>query len=278
VEPVAALRRTTVPVRLAIAVSVAASACSGVDEITTPTADVPETVAMGVLPEPLTGTPTLPPPPSPPTTAPATAEAVPDEPIELPLTDHVDDDRILFIGDGTIASALPPGDRQLCDALSVFGWNVEIDAFAGVDDLSYVSAVLDLRLRPDDDLDWDAIALWVGNELPPDGLAVEELEATLDATIERAAPRPVVLYTLTELGELRVPFNEVIRSRAEEHTNVAVIDWAELAGDADEVLEDDAVTLASDGLKRLPLITAQALGEAPGDPIGGCDVGVDTET
>lgn len=248
--------------------------CAGIDEITAPTVDVPETVALGVMPEPLSDSPTLPPPPSPPTTGSASGPegTVPPEPLALPLHDHVDGNRLLMIGDGTLASAAPGADRQLCDALSVFGWEAEIVTFPGVDDLSYVPAVLDLRVRPDDGVDWDAVVLWVGNELPADSLGVDELTDTLDAAIERLAPRPVVLYTLTELDEGRATLNEIIRSRSDEHPNVAVIDFGELAGAADEVLELDGVSLSSDGRKRLPLITAQALGEAPVNEDGGCVV------
>ncbi len=246
--------------------------CAGIEEISTPTVDVPETVALGVMPEPLSDSPTLPPPPSPPTTVgePAPEDTVPSEPLALPLRDHVDGHRLLMIGDGTLASAAPGTDRQLCDALSVFGWEAEVVTFAGVDDLTYVPAVLDLRLRPEEGVDWDAVALWVGNELPADGLGVADLTETLDATIERLAPRPVVLYTLTELDAGRVTFNEIIRTRSDEHPNVAVIDFGELAGAAEEVLELDGVSLSSDGRKRLPLITAQALGEAPVNDDGGC--------
>lgn len=255
-------------------VFVVVAGCAGVDEISTPTVDVPETVALGVMPEPLSDSPTLPPPPSPPSTSgdPGPEGTAPPEPLALPLRDHVDGNRLLMIGDGTLASAAPGADRQLCDALSVFGWEAEIVTFPGVDDLSYVPAVLDLRLRPDDGIDWDAVVLWVANELPADGLGIDELTGTLDAVIERVAPRPVVLYTLTELDEGRATLNEIIRTRSDEHPNVAVIDFDELAGAADEVLELDGVSLSFDGLKRLPLITAQALGEAPVNEDGGCAI------
>lgn len=263
-----------VPIALvALTVPLLAACGGGTHEIATPTVDVPETVAIGVMPAPLTDSPTLPPPPSPPsTTAPDSGSAAtePLGPLEGALRDHVDGDRLLFIGDGALASVTADVDRQLCDALSVFGWEAELDAFPGNDDLSYVSAVLDLRFNPENDLDWDAIVLWVGNEIPADGLGIAELTETLDATIERVAPRPVVLYTLSELDSGRVQFNEIIRSRAEEHAHVAIIDWAELGGPAGEVLELDGVSLSGDGRKRLPLITAQALGNAEPDGDGGC--------
>lgn len=252
--------------------------CQGADDVATPTADVPETVAIGELPETLTDSPTLPPPP--PAPADTSGTTVPPGAVEQlvpPFNTAVDGDRLLFIGDGTLASAAPDVDQQLCDALSVFGWEAEIDAFVGADDLSYVSAVLDLRLRPDDGLDWDAVVVWVGNELAPDALGTTELEEVLDATAERIAPRPLIVYTLTELTPAHAELNEVIDEVAGRHANVGVIDWGEQAGLASEVLEFDGVTLASDGHKRLPLITASSLGEAPEDQDGGClEPGVDT--
>lgn len=277
--------RRTVSVGVVVTAAALLAACQGTDEAATPTADVPSTAAIGSMPDSLTDSPTLPPPPSPPSTTvetSATDSTAPDgtvAPLTGPFSERLVGDRLLFIGDGTLASAAPPADQQLCDALSVFGWEAEIDTFPGTDNLSYVSAVLDLRLRPDDGIDWDAVALWVGNEVPADGLGTEELADVLDATIERVAPRLVILYTLTETDEGRSDFNAIIRDAARRHPNVGVIDWAESSGPVDEVVELDGVTLASDGRKRLPLITASALGEAPADQDGGClEPGVETDT
>ena len=50
------------------------------------------------------------------------------------------------------------------------------------------------------------------------------------------------------------------------HPNVVVIDWAELGGDAGDVLDDDGVSLTDDGLKRLPLQTAAVFGRGTGRP------------
>jgi hypothetical protein len=264
---------------LGLAAVLAATACRGLDDVSTPTADVPDTAALGVLPEPLTDSPTLPPPPPAPTgevagtTVPATAGG----PVAPPFADSLEGDRLLFIGDGTLASAAPDNDQMLCDALSVFGWQAEIDAFEAPADLSYVSAVLDLRLRPEADLDWDAVVLWVANEVPPLGLAPDDLAAVLDETAERIAPRLLIVYTLTETDTARADLNTTIREVAARHPNVGVVDFAEQAGAASEVLLDDGVSLASDGLKRLPLITASAFGEAPIGLDGGClEPGVDT--
>ena len=265
---------------LGLAVMLTATACRGLDDVSTPTADVPDTAALGVLPESLTDSPTLPPPPPPPDTevaVPTTTPSTTGGPVGTPFADALGGDRLLFIGDGTLASAAPDNDQLLCDALSVFGWQAEIDAFEGPADLGYVSAVLDLRLRPEAGLDWDAVVLWVANEVPPLGLAPNDLAALIDTTAERIAPRLLVVYTLTETDSARADLNAVIREAATRHPNVGIVEFAEQAGAADEVLLDDGVRLASDGLKRLPLITASAFGEAPIGLDGGClEPGVDT--
>ena len=187
----------------------------------------------------------------------------------MPIGGAVSGDRVLFIGDGTLLSAAPPNDSRMCDSLTLFGWDAELDAVDS-DDLTFVDEVLDARLAPDDDLDWDVVALFIGNQLPPDELAVDELEEVLADTIERVAPRPVMLYTLSETDRSREQLNEVIRAQPDEHPNVVVIDWAELGGAAAEVVADDGYSLTDDGLKRLPLQTAAVFGEAPVDQDGRC--------
>lgn len=264
---------TTRPLRLgAVGIVALLVACGGTDERTLVTADVPDTVALGVLPDPLSNSPTLPAPPSAPvaptSTSAATTTVVPGA-IEGPVGGAVEGDRVLFVGDGTLESAAPGNSSRMCDALTLFGWDVEF-AVASSDDLSFVEEALDERFVPDDDLDWDVLALFVGNELAGDALAVTEITEALDDAISRLAPRPVVLYTVSEVDPTDAALNDAIRSRAEEHPNVVVVDWAELGGDASEVIGDDGVSLTDDGRKRLAMQTAAAFQEAPEDQDGDC--------
>ena len=189
-------------------------------------------------------------------------------PIDGLIGDVAGGDRVLFVGDATLASAAPPADIRVCDALTLFGWDAEIDTSSG-DGLGFVDDILDDRLA-DDDIDWDVLALFVGNQLPLDELSVDELTEALDRAIERVAPRPVMIYTISERDRFQRQFNEVIRSRPDVHDNVAVVDWAELGGPAGEVLQLDGVTLTDDGLKRFALYTAQQMGQAPDDQDGDC--------
>jgi hypothetical protein len=81
-----------------------------------------------------------------------------------------------------------------------------------------------------------------------------------------------VIYTLTETDVGRAALNDVIRDRPRFHSNLVVIDWAEItsADDADLLLVDDGPFLTEEGSGRLVLFTAAALGEPPGEPPGEC--------
>jgi hypothetical protein len=252
----------------------AVGACGGGDDQTVLPApvNVPETVAIGVLPAPLSDTPTLPAPPPPPTTAPpaVTTTTAVIGPIEGPLAEYVSGNRLLMIGDALLAPGAPRNEGLMCQALTLFGWDTEIDAEPG-HDLGFVDEVLDARFEAATDPPWDAVALMVGNELDGADPAVAAAFAEgLDALIERIAPTPVVLFTLPVVDVGRAELNDIIRDRPNSYVNVAVIDFAEKGGDADEVVDDAGLALTDDGNKRLSVITAAAVGKAPGDTEGEC--------
>jgi hypothetical protein len=261
---------------LAIGLAVVLAAC-GDDDVTTTTSivDVPETVAMGVLPpQPVQAT--LPAPPPPPTTEPisTTSPAPPasEGPIEAPLGELVGGNRILLVGDSILASTAPRNGGQLCDALTLFGWQAEIDAVSdrGID---FAAGVLDARIAPDDDqdVDWDVVALSFGSDVDgTDADAVGEFGSELGELIDRLAPRPVLLYTLVEQGEGRAAINEVIRAQPESRPNVLVIEFADAGADGVAVLDDAGRGLTDDGMKRFSIRTAAAVGDAPGDEEGAC--------
>ena len=152
---------------------------------------------MGVLPQPLTDAPTLPAPPPPPTTVPVSvATTVVIEPVSEPVADHVEGDRVLLIGDSMLASAAPRNDGLMCVALTLFGWDTEIDAEAG-QELDFLEQVLDARFDPDGGDDWDVIGIMFGsNSTAPIPDWQRRIGEALDAVITRVAPRPVVLFTL----------------------------------------------------------------------------------
>lgn len=267
---------------MVIGLAIVLAAC-GDDDVTTATSliDVPETVAMGVLPQQLSGAPTLPPPPPAPTTQPAvtttSAPPQPEGPIEAPVGDLVSGGRILLVGDSVLASAAPRNRGQLCDALTLFGWQAEIDAVSdrGID---FASTVLDARMTTndgnDDDnsaADWDVVALSFGSDVDGDDPgAVARFGDILADLVDRVAPRPVLLYTLVEVDDGREAINDVIRAVPETHPNALVVEFADAGGDGVAVLDAAGRRLTSDGMKRFSIRTAAAVGDAPGDGDGAC--------
>jgi hypothetical protein len=253
---------------------VVASACRGGEDETVQPAliDVPETVAIGVLPAPLSDSPTLPAPPPPPTTTPASTSTttVVTGPIVGPVADHVSGNRLLMIGDALLATATPRNDGLMCDAVTLFGWETEIDAEPG-HDIGFAGDVLDERLEPDGEEPWDVVALMIGNELDGSDPAIASAFAEeLDRLIERIAPRPVVIFTLPVADPGRSVLNDIINDRPNSYPNAVVIDFATKGGAADEVVDDTGLALTDDGNKRISVITAAALGKAPGGATGEC--------
>jgi hypothetical protein len=251
----------------------------GDDDVTTAPSlvDIPDTAAMGVLPQQGSGASTLPAPPPPPTTATtSTTTSAPPEPVgpvAAPLGQLVNGDRILLVGDSVLASAAPSSGGQLCDALELFGWQAEIDALSdrGID---FASGVLDARLTPADETnpDWDVVALSFGSDVDGnDSAAVAEFGTELGDLVDRVAPRPVLVYTLVEQGHPgRAAINDLIRALPGSHPNVLVVEFADAGDDGVAVLDSDGKRLTDDGMKRFSIRTAAAVGDAPGGSDGAC--------
>jgi hypothetical protein len=232
--------------------------------------DVPDTVAIGVLPSPAADTATLPSPPPPPTTtAPSTTAPPLTEPIEAPLADDVAGNRILMIGDSVLASTAPRNGGLMCDALVLFGWEVEIDAEPGRS-VDFAHDVLDERLEEG----WDAFALSFGNQVDgTDPNAVAAFERELELVLARLEPQPVAVFTVLE-GidgvEGREAVNEVIRALPEAHPNVLVTEFADAGSDGVDLADEDGLVLTEDGMRRLSMRSAAAVGNAPDEADGQC--------
>jgi hypothetical protein len=264
------------------------------DELTA-TAISDGTVPLGGIPDPLSTAPVVVSSPSVPTAVSTSTTTVPLPRIEAPIGQAVDGDRLIFIGDSLLASMSPNNNARLCDVASSFGWQVEIDSQtdAGTD---FATTVIDAQFPGTDEqsgdatsgdessdesgdesgsgeaiADWDVVALVFGSEVDGgDDDAVTEFEDALDAAVARLAPRPTLLYTLTEVGRSRAAINAAIEDVAERHPNTVLIDFAELGGPADEVLEGEGRRFNEDGRKRFSVQTAAVLAEAPGGPDGRC--------
>ncbi|MDW3213525.1 MAG: hypothetical protein R8G01_05990 [Ilumatobacteraceae bacterium] len=232
-----------------------------------PVNGVPETVALGAFPEPLTSPVTIPPPPS--TVAAATSAPTtepPRDPITGPIGGEVFGNRLLVIGDTVIASTAPRFDGEMCAVLEAFGWQAEIAAEPGRF-VEFGREVVDARIVPDEP-EWDAAAVMLGNHFDGD---VAAFRSELETLIAELDPRPVLLYTLVEDDTFQTDLNEVIRDLPRFHPNLVILDWAQIAADeAEVILADSPSGLSEEGRRRLALFTAAALGEPPTTEAAGC--------
>lgn len=236
--------------------------------------DIPETVAIGRMPEPPSHAATLPAPPPPPTTAPTssatTAPADAGEVVDGALGESASGSRLILIGDSILASAAPRNDGLLCDALALFGWQVAIEAEPDAD-VDFATEVLDAALDVEGEPDWNAVGLAFGTRVDgTDEAALAAFTEDLDAVIERVSPRPTILFTLVDADEGRAAVNEVIRSRGDANPNVLVVEFADAGADGVDVVDRAGLQLTDDGMKRFSVRTAAAVGKAPGDSEGEC--------
>ena len=239
------------------------------DDLSTlpPIGDVPETVALGAFPEPLSSAITIPPPPTTAvveTTAPTTEP--PRDPITGPIGDEVFGNRLLVIGDTVLASTAPRFDGEMCAVLEAFGWQAEIAAEPGRF-VEFGRDVVEARMVPQEP-EWDAVAVMLGNHFDGD---VAAFRAEIETLLVELDPRPVLLYTLVEDDTFQAELNDVLRDLPRFHPRVVVLDWAQIAdADADVILADTPSGLSEEGRRRLALFTAAALGEPPTSEAAGC--------
>jgi hypothetical protein len=244
-----------------------AGACGGGQTVAPrPGFEVSDTVPLGELPEQLSDRSSI---PAPPTTPPESA-ATTTEPLrdvgDGPIADAVVGYRVLLIGDTVLASTAPRNDGVMCDVLVDFGWTVEIAAEPGRF-IEFGEQVLDERLQPVGDEQWDAVAVMLGNHFDGD---LDGYTRRLEALLERLSPRPTIVYTLSEVSDDAVAINAVVRDLPRSHPNVVVVDWAEVTVvDPGRIFEDDGPELSRNGAEVFVLHTAAALGKTPRVESGG---------
>jgi hypothetical protein len=179
-----------------------------------------------------------------------------------PLRDLVDGPRVLMIGDSIMASTSSRYGGEMCKELVPRGWQVEVDAESGrfVD---FGDRVLDARL----DAVWDVAVVMLGNNYGADKAVFADHLAKI---VDRLAPRPTVLLTVTEFRPDRADVNDTIYDIAAEHDNVRVVDWAgETAADP-ELVGGDGLHLSDLGRARYADLVGRELGRAPGLAEGDC--------
>ena len=246
------IRRT--PLVALVALAVTAGACgSAADESVDVTAAPVQTVAgVGVVPD------TVPSGRQQRVLVPAPVNAD-GSPADL-IGEVAPGNRVLIIGDSIIASTSSRYGGQMCDELVPLGWQVAVEAEPSRF-VEFGNQVLD-RVLDDDptpETDWHAAVVFLGSNYNGDEVRYEE---ELRRILDRLAPRPTLLLTVTEYRSSYVEVNEVVRRLGAEYDNVTVIDWKEIA-ETPGVLSGDRLHPTETGREVLADAVAAALG-----PIG----------
>ena len=201
--------------------------------------------------------------------------------IAEPIGDQVAGNRLLMIGDSILASTETRYGGEMCAALEPLGWAVEVAAeagrfvefgvsvvnqrvprpSAGQSNAADVNALPSTALLPAAATDWDAAAVFLGSNY--DGNK-ENYDTKMRVILDRLAPRPTLLFTVTEYRPNYSDVTAVINDLAAEYPNVTLIDWA-AAARTPGVLLPDGLHPNDVGESVLTNLTAVALGEAPVD-------------
>lgn len=165
--------------------------------------------------------------------------------------------RVLIIGDSIIASTSSRYGRQMCDELVPLGWQVAVEAEPSRF-IEFGNQVLDRVLEddPTPESDWHAAVVFLGSNYRGDPFAYA---AELEEILDRLAPRPTVLFTITEYRANYAAVNDVIRKYAEEYDNVILLDWEQIAAEPG-VLSGDRLHPTNLGREVLAQAVAAALG------------------
>ena len=215
----------------------------------------PAVIPVGSLP------PTFAPVPAPaPTTATTTTVARTTVPLDATaqVGALVSGNRVIMLGDSVMASTSRRYTNDMCEALVPLGWQVEVDAETGRF-IEFGDTVLDARLAAG----WDAAVILLGNNFTGD---VEFYDRQLSLLVERLAPRPVVLLTVSEFNEARVKVNEVIFGMPARYPNVIVLDWGAVTAANPDLTGADNLHLTNAGREALAAEVAGAMGLSPVQP------------
>ncbi|MBI4884922.1 MAG: hypothetical protein HY826_12795 [Actinobacteria bacterium] len=166
--------------------------------------------------------------------------------------------RVIMIGDSVMAGTAKRYGGEMCAALVPLGWAVEVDAETARF-IDFGSVVLNKRLGAG----WDVAVVLLGNNYGGDPVVYRQY---LERLLERLAPRPTVLLTVSEFEAEQLEVNAVIFEMATLHDNVVVVDWAAVTGAQPGLLRDDGLHLTDTGRAALAQNVAGVLGNAPTPP------------
>jgi hypothetical protein len=177
----------------------------------------------------------------------------------------VEGNRILMIGDSILASTSSRYGDHMCEAVLPLGWQVAVEAEPSRF-IDFGNRVLDKMLLDDatPEQDWNAAVVFLGSNYGGDQL---RYEAELVRILDRLAPRPTLLLTVTEYRPDYVEVNEVVDRLGAARDNVTVIDWKTIS-ETPGVLSSDRLHPTDAGRRVLAESVAAALG--PVDGVGEC--------
>lgn len=177
----------------------------------------------------------------------------------------VEGNRILMIGDSILASTSSRYGDHMCEAVVPLGWQVAVEAEPSRF-IDFGNRVLDKLLLDDatPEEDWNAAVVFLGSNYGSDEV---RYEAELVRILDRLAPRPTLLLTVTEYRPDYVEVNEVVNRLGAERDNVTVLDWKTIS-ETPGVLSSDRIHPTDAGRRVLAESVAAALG--PVDGVGEC--------
>ena len=172
-----------------------------------------------------------------------------------PVGGIAEGNEVLIIGDSILAGTAERYSGLMCYALVPMGWAVEVDAETG-QPIEFGLEVLERRGRAG----WDAAVIQLGTNYNGDPVAYE---AKMRQILEKLAPIPVVVLTVTPFEERQNEVNYIIRVLAEEYEHVRVVDWGGRTEDDERLLRGDGIHPSDEGQEVLVQMVARALGRAP---------------
>jgi hypothetical protein len=173
--------------------------------------------------------------------------------------------RVLMIGDSILASTSSRYGDHMCEAVVPLGWQVAVEAEPSRF-IDFGTRVLDRMLLDDatPEEDWNAAVVFLGSNYGGDEV---KYETELVRILDRLAPRPTLLLTVTEYRPDYVEVNEVVNRVGAARDNVTVLDWKTIS-ETPGVLSSDRLHPTDAGRRVLAESVAAALGPIPG--VGEC--------
>ena len=169
--------------------------------------------------------------------------------------------RLLMIGDSILAAVSRRYTNLACDTLVPMGWQVSVEAERG--------RFVDLGVRVVNKKlpqGFDAAVVFLGTNYGRDQKIYKKY---LDQILDELAPRPVIIFTVTEYKPHLAEVNEVIEQEVAERDDLWLIDWRTITKDK-TLLWRDGIHPVDAGNQVLMSELVKVLGDAPGDEPGAC--------